>query len=81
MIKAATVSFTQGDNNIHEKFLPSDWLRAVQFGGNSAEKRKYSAIFLWLEKLVKTIRVFFPNFILRQEHFARFTSAHAFVIV
>ena len=39
-------------NNIHEKFLHSDWLRAVQFLGNTVpkkeiqcQKRKFSANF------------------------------------
>ncbi len=27
-------------NNIHEKFLHSDWLRAVQFLGNTVQKKK-----------------------------------------
>jgi hypothetical protein len=29
-------------NNIHEKFLNSDWLRAVQFFQNTVPKMKYS---------------------------------------
>jgi hypothetical protein len=29
-------------NNIHEKFLNSDWLRAVQFFRNTVSKMKYS---------------------------------------